>query len=110
MGHRIVAYKARVRRTLCTAPVALPTLTHVWQQVARAEIPLTQVVRDVDATTRDQAAWHTQLGEALHRLQDLATRLRASGPPGPGTVGDGPGAADTAPGARPPVAPVDRHL
>lgn len=75
LGHRIADYKARVRRTLCTAPVALPTLTRVWHQVARAEIPLTRVVRDVDATRRDQAAWHTQLGEAILRLQDLATRL-----------------------------------
>jgi RNA polymerase sigma factor (sigma-70 family) len=77
LGHRIAAYKARVRRTLCTSPAALPTLTHVWHQVARAEIRLTQVVRDGDATTRDQAAWHAQLGEALQRLQDLATRLRS---------------------------------
>jgi RNA polymerase primary sigma factor len=77
LGHRIAAYRARVRRTLCTSPVALQTLTHVWQQVARADIPLTQVVREVDATTDDEATWPAQLGEALQRLQDLATRLRS---------------------------------
>jgi RNA polymerase sigma factor (sigma-70 family) len=87
LGHRIAAYRARVRRTLCTSPVALPTLTRVWQQVAPADIPLTQVGREVDATTHDQAAWHTQLGEALPRLQDLATRLRSLARPGQAPVG-----------------------
>jgi RNA polymerase sigma factor (sigma-70 family) len=82
LAHRIVAAKARVRRALCLAPVALPTLTHVWQQVARAELHLTQVVREVDASTHDPAAGHTTLGEALLRLQDLATRLRALARPG----------------------------
>jgi RNA polymerase primary sigma factor len=76
LGYRIAAYRARVRRALCISPVALPTLTRVWHQVTHAEIPLTQVIRDVDATTHDQAAWHAQLGETILRLQDLATRLR----------------------------------
>jgi RNA polymerase sigma factor (sigma-70 family) len=72
LAHRIVAAKARVRRTLCLAPVALPTLTYVWQQGVPG-----------DAPSPEQVAWHTQLGEALHRLQDLATRLRALARPGP---------------------------
>jgi RNA polymerase sigma factor (sigma-70 family) len=87
LGYRITAYRARVRRALCTSPVALPTLTRVWQQVARADIPLTQVIRDVDATTYDQAAWHAQLGEAILRLQDLATRLQQLARPCPVPVG-----------------------
>jgi RNA polymerase sigma factor (sigma-70 family) len=76
LTHRIVAAKARVRRALCLAPVALPTLTHVWQQG----------VRDEDAPTSEQAAWHTQLGEALPRLQDLATRLQALAHPDPAVL------------------------
>ena len=76
LGYRIEGGKARVRRALCISPVALPTLLHVWQQVVHEVMPLHQVVRDVGTTPSDHTERRTYVGEAIRRLQGLATCLR----------------------------------
>jgi RNA polymerase primary sigma factor len=69
--------QTRLRRSLCTSPTALPTLTRLWHQVELEEIPLDQVFSDLsELTSEDQAARRTSLGETVVTLQDFALQLR----------------------------------
>ncbi len=66
----------RVRRALCTSPVALPTLTRLWHQIELEEMPLGQALRDALAIDADCHALRVQFGETVVQLQELASRLR----------------------------------
>lgn len=66
--------QTRLRRSLCTSPVALATLTRLWHQVELEEIPLDQVCSDLDDDNK--SARRTSLGETVLALQDLASQLR----------------------------------
>jgi len=65
----------RVRRALCTSPVALTTLTRLWHQVELEEIPLDQVLQHVPESETEQAQQRLRFGEVVLRLQDLETQL-----------------------------------
>ncbi len=47
--------QTRLRRALCTSPVALATLTRLWHQVELEEIPLDQVFSDLTDEPRTPA-------------------------------------------------------
>jgi RNA polymerase sigma factor (sigma-70 family) len=72
----IEQWKGRARRALYTSPVALPTLTTMWQQVQHRELPLLQVMAQGDATAPDDAAAHAQLAQSIRHLQNLAAQLQ----------------------------------
>jgi RNA polymerase primary sigma factor len=65
----------RVRRALCTSPVALTTLTRLWHQVELEEIPLEQVLQNIPESESEQARQRSRFGEMVVRLQELATQL-----------------------------------
>lgn len=69
--------QTRLRRSLCTSPTALTTLTRLWHQVELQEIPLDQVFNDLsDLTDEEQAARRTSLGETVATMQEHALQLR----------------------------------
>ena len=74
LWRRIERCKARLRHALITSPVALPTLTEMWQQLERDDIVLQQVF-DADATA-DQKELRTRFARVLRQLQELAGRLQ----------------------------------
>jgi RNA polymerase sigma factor (sigma-70 family) len=74
---RIESAQKRARRALYTTPVALPTLTRLWQQVERGETSLDQVLRDVERLAPRPADLRRQIEYAVLELQDIATRLQA---------------------------------
>jgi RNA polymerase sigma factor (sigma-70 family) len=74
LWRRIERCKARLRHALITSPVALPTLTEMWQQLERDDIGLQQVF-DADATA-DQKELRTRFARVLSQLQELAGRLQ----------------------------------
>jgi RNA polymerase primary sigma factor len=80
LWHRIESAQKRERRALYTAPMALPILMQLWHQVERAEVPLTDVLHNVEAVGIPQDDLQRQLGDAVLELQDLATRLQALHP------------------------------
>lgn len=73
---RIESAQKRARRALYTAPVALPTLIRLWQQVERAEVPLEQVLRNVETLATRPADLRKQVEYAVLELQDIASRLQ----------------------------------
>src|SRR5919204_1279742 len=75
---RIESAQKRERRALYTAPVALPILMQLWHQVEREEVPLADVLYNVEAVGTPQDDLRRQLGDAVLELQDLATRLQDS--------------------------------
>ncbi len=66
--------QTRLHRSLCTSPVALATLTRLWHQLELEEIPLDQVLSDLNDENKTDRS--TSLGEMVISLQDLALRLR----------------------------------
>jgi RNA polymerase sigma factor (sigma-70 family) len=76
LWQRIEQWKARARRALYTSPVALSTLTTIWEQVQRGELPLHQVIEQVDATAQHEAAAHAQLAQGIGHLQNLDAKLQ----------------------------------
>lgn len=76
LWQRIEQWKARVRRALYTSPVALSTLTAIGEQVQRCELPLHQVIEQVDTTAQHEAAAHAQLAQSIGHLQELAAKLQ----------------------------------
>ncbi len=66
----------RVRRALFTSPLALPTLTRLWQQVQRQELALDQFVADIDPATTDMAAAYAHVAAGLARLQEVEAQRR----------------------------------
>ncbi|MGE3535810.1 MAG: RNA polymerase sigma factor RpoD/SigA [Candidatus Tectimicrobiota bacterium] len=73
---QIESAQKRERRTLYMAPVALPALLDIWQQVAQGSMPLDQVLLDAADTPARHDELRQQLGEAVAELQDLAARLQ----------------------------------
>ena len=72
----IARAQARVWRVLYTSPIALPTLTRLWQQVVRKEIPLDRVVREAGATPTHQAQQHAHIAESVRHLHKLVGQIR----------------------------------
>jgi RNA polymerase sigma factor (sigma-70 family) len=66
----------QVRRALWLSPIALPTLTRLWQQVELEEIPLHRVLRDLPEEQADREALRARFGEAVVQLQELSVQLR----------------------------------
>jgi RNA polymerase primary sigma factor len=75
LGRRIARWRRRVRWTLYTSPIALPTLCRIWQQVEDQDTSLHEVVEYHEGTTPDGTAWRAQCRQAILSLEDLATRL-----------------------------------
>src|SRR5262249_53735614 len=75
LGRRIKRWQRRVRWSLYTPPVALPTLLRIWHQVEHQESSLHEVVQHREETAPDQAAWLAQCRQAILSLQALAARL-----------------------------------
>jgi RNA polymerase primary sigma factor len=71
LGRRITRWQRRVHWALYTAPVALPTLRRLWQQVEQEALPLHEVVQPRAGTTPTPAAQRAQVQQALGRLQAL---------------------------------------
>lgn len=76
LWRRIESAQRRVRRTLYTSPIALPTLTRLWHQVELGEIPLDHVLHEPGATAAEHQGRRTHFGESVVQLQDIATQLR----------------------------------
>jgi hypothetical protein len=76
LWQRIELWKARARRALYTSPVALSTLTTIWEEVQRCELPLHQVIEQGDSTAQHEAAAHAQLTQGIGHLQNLAAKLQ----------------------------------
>jgi RNA polymerase sigma factor (sigma-70 family) len=82
---QIVQYRVRLRRTLCTSPVAWKTLSSIWQRVQDAELPFRQVVQH-DNTAAERLAEHqarfaammVPLARLYTELQEGRTRLRTT--------------------------------
>jgi RNA polymerase sigma factor (sigma-70 family) len=69
--------QTRLRRALCTSPIALTTLIRLWHQLELKEIPIDQVFSDLsDLTDEDLATRRRSLGEMVVILQELAMQLR----------------------------------
>jgi len=71
LGRRITRWQRRVHWALYTAPVALPTLCRLWQQVEQEAIPLHEVVQPRKGTTPAPAAQRAHVQQALLHLQEL---------------------------------------
>ena len=76
LWHTIELAQRRVRRALCTSPVALSTLTRLWHQVELEEIPLEQVLQEMPEAPEEQRKHRTRFGEMVVHLQELAARLK----------------------------------
>jgi RNA polymerase sigma factor (sigma-70 family) len=73
---RMTSAHRRMLRALYTSPVALPTLTRLWQQVAHGDMPLDQVIPETEATDQARAAQQAHLEARVRRLQELAEQLQ----------------------------------
>jgi RNA polymerase sigma factor (sigma-70 family) len=76
LWRRIEQLKARVRRVLYTSPIALPTLTRIWQQVLREDTPVEHVVQDTTSTVAEDQVQRSYVAQGLQHLQDLARQLQ----------------------------------
>jgi RNA polymerase primary sigma factor len=74
LGRRITRWQRRVHWALYTAPVALPLLRRLWQQVEQEAIPLHEVVQPREGTTPAPAAQWAHVQQAILHLQELAAR------------------------------------
>lgn len=75
LGRRITRWQRRVRWALYTAPLALPTLHRLWQQVEQEAIPLHAVVQARAGTPSDSTAQRAHVLQALGHLQALTASL-----------------------------------
>jgi hypothetical protein len=71
LGRRITRWQRRVHWALYTAPVALPILRRLWQQVEQETIPLHEVVQPREGTTPAPAAQRAHFQQALLHLQEF---------------------------------------
>jgi RNA polymerase primary sigma factor len=76
LWQRIEQWKARARRALYVSPVALLTLTTMWQQVQCGELSWQQVIEQVDTDAQDEASVHARLAQSIGHLQNLAATLQ----------------------------------
>ncbi len=81
LWQRIEQAKARARRALATSPTALPTLLRLWNQMKHGEIGLHDILHYTEEEGQEESASLAHLEETIVRLQDLATRLAATGAP-----------------------------
>ncbi len=79
LWQRIEWCKARLRRALYTAPIALPTLMRMWRRVQREELSLQQLVDHVHDAAPECTAPHAPFETAIGHLRRLAARLRERG-------------------------------
>jgi RNA polymerase primary sigma factor len=75
LWQQIERLRQRFRRAAYTSPVFLPTLTKLWHQVERGEIPCEHVVEDSETTVPDPMVQHS-FAEAVKHLQELAKYLQ----------------------------------
>jgi RNA polymerase sigma factor (sigma-70 family) len=75
LGRRITRWQRRVHWALYTAPLALPTLYRLWQQVEQEAIPLHAVVQARAGTPSDPTAQRAYVRQALGHLQALTAAL-----------------------------------
>ena len=80
LARRIERWQRRVRWTLYTTPVALPTLRTLWAQVVAQALPVDAVVQPLDASPA-LPAQQAPVQQALQQLHALAARLDAEGGP-----------------------------
>ena len=76
LGRQIQRWQRRVRWALYTAPLALPTLHRLWQQVEHQAIPVHEVVQTRAGTTSDPTAQRAHFRQAIEHLQELTASLR----------------------------------
>jgi RNA polymerase primary sigma factor len=79
LWQQIERLRQRFRRAAYTSPVFLPTLTKLWRQIERGEIPCEDVVEGGETTAPDHTVQHT-LAETVKHLQELAQHLQRLGP------------------------------
>jgi RNA polymerase sigma factor (sigma-70 family) len=80
LWRRIEQLKARVRRVLYTSPIALHTLTEIWQQVQRGDTPVEHVVQEATASAPDHQIHLSHVEQALRYLHHLAMQLQRLAP------------------------------
>ena len=68
--------KKRLRRTLYTAPICLPTLQNLWQQVERGELSLGDVVAETISINDLDPVLETPFDTSIRSLRELKRRLR----------------------------------
>jgi RNA polymerase sigma factor (sigma-70 family) len=76
LWQHIELLKQRVRRALYTAPVCLPTLQTLWQEVIGGERLLHDVVAETTALADDGPAPFARFEAAILSLQELTQRLQ----------------------------------
>ena len=76
LGRRITRGQRRVRWALYTAPLALPTLRRLWQQVEQQAIPVHAVVQPRAGTTSDPTAQRAHVRHGIGHLEELTASLR----------------------------------
>jgi RNA polymerase sigma factor (sigma-70 family) len=76
LGRRITRWQRRVRWALYTAPLALPTLRRLWQQVEQQAIPVHAVVQPRAGTTSDPTAQRAHVRHGIGHLEELTASLR----------------------------------
>jgi RNA polymerase sigma factor (sigma-70 family) len=77
LWRRMTSTQQRMLRALCMSPVALPTLTRLWQQVVHGDTPLAQFISEGGTTGQEPAAQQAHLEASIGRLQELAHQLRS---------------------------------
>jgi RNA polymerase sigma factor (sigma-70 family) len=75
LGRRITRWQRRVRWTLYTSPLALPTLRGLWQQVEQQAIHVHVVVQTCAGATSDPMAQRAHIRQALGHLQEITASL-----------------------------------
>jgi RNA polymerase sigma factor (sigma-70 family) len=76
LWQRIEHTQTKVRRALCTSPVALPTLVRLWHQIELQGGPLTHVMQEPSATETPPDIQRASLKGAVIQLQELEARLQ----------------------------------
>ena len=75
LWRRITSAQQRMLRALCISPVALPTLTRLWQQVVHGDTPLDQLISESGTSGQEPVAQQAHLDTSIGRLQELAHQL-----------------------------------
>lgn len=76
LWERIESLRQRARRALYLSPVCLPTLQQLWQDVARGDCTIHDVVVQSDTTADHDAAAQAPLEAAILSLQDVMQGLQ----------------------------------
>lgn len=76
LWERIEHAKARLRRALCTTPIAFGVLSRLVQQVIHDELPVQRVVRPVGDAPVEPAVLQSRLAEALQTLRQVQSAFQ----------------------------------